>query len=214
MQKYDQASSGTTVATLVTDNQTVNISVNEVDAAKLQVGQKATLTFDALPGITIAGTVSQVNMLGTVSSGVVSYSATITFDTPNASVLPGMSATADIITSSSSGLVVPSSAVKTSGGASYVQVFNPPLAGSDTATGGVISSVAPTKVSVTAGLSNATETIITSGLTAGEQVVTSTVATSETTTKTTAAASTSLLGGTRAGGGAAGGFGGARAGGL
>ena len=34
---------------MVSDNQSVALSVNEVDAAKLKVGQKATLTFDALP---------------------------------------------------------------------------------------------------------------------------------------------------------------------
>src|SRR6185503_1622977 len=120
------------------------------DAAKLKVGQKATLTFDALQGVTIAGTVSQINTLGTVSSGVVTYDATITFDTPNPSVLPGMSASASIIIGQANGLVVPASAVKTSGGTSYVLVFNPPLAGSDVP-GGAPSAVAPTEIPVTTG---------------------------------------------------------------
>lgn len=174
VQTYDQASSGTTVATIVTDKQTVDISVNEIDASKLSVGEKATLTFDALSGVTVAGTVSSVNAIGSVSQGVVSYDATITFDTPNPKVLPGMSATADIIVGSATGLVVPGSAVKTSGTRDYVEVFNPPLAGSESPTGAE-SPVAPTSVPVTTGLSNDTDTIITSGLSAGDQVVTQTV---------------------------------------
>ncbi len=203
IQKYQTVGNGATVATMVSDNQTVALSLNEVDAAKIAVGQKATLTFDALPDVTIAGTVSSVSALGTVSSGVVSYNATVTFDTPNSSVLPGMSATADIITSTGTGLVVPATAVKTTGGQTYVQVFNPPLAGSSSAAGAT-SPVAPMNVPIIAGLTDDTNTLITSGLTAGEQVVTSTIAgTQATATKTAAAQSTSAFGGgtARAGGG-------------
>ena len=121
VQKYDQAGSGTAVATLVTNQETAGITVNEVDASKIKVGQKATLTFDALPNISIAGTVASVNSVGTVSQGVVSYSVVIGFDTQNTSVMPGMSMTADIITGTETGLVVPSSAVKATNGQSYVQ---------------------------------------------------------------------------------------------
>ncbi len=194
VQKYDQASSGTNVATLVAHQQNVDISVNEVDAAKLKVGQKASITFDALPDLTIAGTVASVDTIGTVSQGVVSYDAVIEFDTPNDQVKPGMSATVEIITDTASGLVVPSSAVKTAGGASYVQVFNPPLSGSDTPPG-VISAAAPTRVPVTTGLSGDTDTIITGGLSAGEQVVVSSSGVSSSAAKSTAAQSTSVFGG-------------------
>ncbi len=200
VQKYQTIGSGTAVATLVSDNQSVAISVNEVDAAKLKVGEKATLTFDALPNVSIAGTVSSVNTIGTVSSGVVSYDAVITFDTPNPSVLPGMSATADIITGTETGLVVPSSAVKGTTGQNYIEIFNPPLAGSETSTGAP-SLVAPTQINVVTGLSDDTNSIIESGLSSGTQAVTRTVAGTAVTTASPAARSTSLFGG----GGAAGG---------
>jgi HlyD family secretion protein len=212
VQQYQNIGNGTAVATMVSDNQNVDLSLNEVDAAKLQLGQKATLSFDAIPNVSIAGTVSQINTIGTVSSGVVTYDAVVTFDTPNTSVLPGMSASANIITNVATGLVVPASAVNTSAtGQSYVQVFNPPLAGSSST--GVASATLPTQVPVTTGISNATDVLITSGLTSGEQVVTETIAGTQTTTaKSAAAQSTSILGGgARVGGG---GFGGGGAGGA
>ncbi|MGD0328306.1 MAG: HlyD family efflux transporter periplasmic adaptor subunit [Minisyncoccia bacterium] len=202
VQTYDQAGSGTSVATLVTNEETADITVNEVDAAKLKVGQKATLTFDALPNVSIAGTVSSINEVGTVSSGVVSYAAVVTFDTSNANVKPGMSVTADIITGVETGLVLPSSAIKASGTQSYVEVFNPPLAGSETSAGAT-SAVAPTRVTITTGFTDNINTIIESGLTAGAQVVKQTIAgTSATTPTTTSAPSILNAAGGRGGGGA------------
>jgi RND family efflux transporter MFP subunit len=204
VQQYQTIGSGTAVATLVSDNQNVNISVNEVDAAKLKVGEKATLTFDALPNVSIAGTVASVNTIGTVSSGVVSYAAVVTFDTPNPSVKPGMSATASIITGTESGLVLPQSAVKATNGQSYVLTFNPPLANSTGSTG-AIASIPPTRTIVTTGLSDNSNIIIEKGVSAGAQVVTKTVVASSATTASTAAQSTSILGGARTGGAGLGG---------
>ena len=174
VKKYDQAGSGTSVATLVTNQETAAVTVNEVDASKIKVGQKATLTFDALPGVSIAGTVVSIDTAGTVSQGVVSYDVVIGFDTENASVLPGMSVTAAIVAGSETGLVVPTSAVETAGNTSYVEVFDPPLAGSQSPAGAV-SAVAPERVMVTTGLTDGTHTIVESGLAAGAQVVTKTI---------------------------------------
>ncbi|MHB1769978.1 MAG: efflux RND transporter periplasmic adaptor subunit [Minisyncoccota bacterium] len=197
IQQYQTVANNETAATMVSDNQSVNISVNEVDAAKLKVGQKATITFDALPNVSVGGTVSSVNTIGTVSQGVVSYDATVTFDTPNPNVLPGMSATVDIVTGVTTGLVVPVTAVESANGASYVQVFNPPLPGSGNALGAP-SPVAPTRVPVTVGPSDTTNSIILNGLTAGTQVVTETIAGAA--ARTGAAPSPSLFGGGRPGG--------------
>jgi RND family efflux transporter MFP subunit len=199
VQRYQTIGTGTSIATLVSDNQSVAITVNEVDAAKLKVGQKATITFDALPAVSIAGTVSSVNAVGTVSSGVVSYAATVNFDTPNTEVKPGMSATTNIISGTETGLVVPQSAVKASSGQSYVMVFSPPLAGSNTSSG-AISAVAPARVTVTTGLSDTSNVVIEKGLPAGAQVVTQTIAATTATAASSAAQSTSVFSATRTGG--------------
>lgn len=185
VQQYQTIGNGTAVATLMSDNQSVNISVNEVDAAKLKVGENAIITFDALPNVSIAGTVSSVNTIGTVSSGVVSYNAVVTFDTPNPNVKAGMSATTDIITDTATGLVVPSSAIKTSGSNTYVLVFDPALPADSSSTGGIATSQTPNKVDVTIGLAGDTDTIILTGLTGGEQVVAKTTGSPSSTTKTT-----------------------------
>jgi HlyD family secretion protein len=197
--RYDQVSSGTAVATLVTNQETANITVNEIDASKLKVGQKATLTFGALPNMSIAGTVASINSVGTVSQGVVSYSVVIGFDTPNVQVMPGMSVTADIIISIETGLVVPNSAVKASNGQSYVLTFIPPLAGSNSSVGAV-SPVTPTRTNVVTGLTDNTNIVIESGLTANMQVVIKTIAGTAATAASTAAKSTSIFGGGAPGG--------------
>jgi HlyD family secretion protein len=123
LQKYDQAGASATVAVLVTKQQIATLSLNEVDAAKVKVGQPVSLTFDAVNGLTVNGSVAEVDTVGTVSQGVVSYTVKIGFDTDDARILPGMTVNATITTASKdNALVVPSSAVKTTNGQSYVEV--------------------------------------------------------------------------------------------
>jgi HlyD family secretion protein len=202
---FDQAGSGTTLATLITNQQYAGLSVNEVDAAKLQLGQKATLTFDAIPDLTLTGTVAELSPSGTVTQGVVSYNVKIAFDSQDPRVKSGMTVNATVQTAVKTDVLeVPQSAVKTQGGSSYVMVFTPPLATSTASTGGsqgVASPIAPTAVPVTTGISDDTNIEITSGLSAGEQIVTRTT----TGTATTPAATT---GTGAAGGRGGGGFGG------
>ena len=200
VKRYDQAGSGISAAVLITDNQEAAISVNEVDVAKLAEGLKATLTFDALPDLSIAGTVSSVNSAGSVSQGVVTYSATITFDTDNPTVKPGMSVNANIVTAAKANvLTVPASAVKSQGGASYVEVFNPPLNTSGASNAqGVQTDQTPVRVPVTTGLQSDTTVEILSGLAAGEQVVvrtTTATASTQTTTPSTGGARNGGFGG-------------------
>jgi HlyD family secretion protein len=180
----DNVSSGEVVASLVTPKQEADISLNEVDAAKVKVGDKAVLTFDAVDGLTLTGTLSELDLIGTVSQGVVQYGAKITFDVNDPRVLPGMSVNAEIITDVKTDvLYVPSSAIKTNAqGSSYVQVFNPPISSASTnSPQGVTSVVAPQNQTVVVGSSNDTSTEIVSGLTEGQQIVTRVINPSTTT---------------------------------
>jgi multidrug efflux pump subunit AcrA (membrane-fusion protein) len=123
VQTNDNASSGTAVATLITNETYAELSLNEVDAAKVKAGQKVSLTFDAVDGLTIPGTVAEIDSVGTVSSGVVTYDVKISFDKQDARVKPGMTVNATITTDSADNvLIVPASAVTTTGGRSFVQV--------------------------------------------------------------------------------------------
>lgn len=182
-----QASGATTLGTIITDQQVATIPLNEVDAAKVSIGQKATLSFDAIDGLTITGKVVQIDTLGTVSQGVVNYSVKIAFDTEDPRVKSGMSASASIATGVAQDvLTVPISAVKGSGDGTYVLV-----AASETDT-------SPVQTPVTTGLSDDTNTEITSGLSEGTLVVRKTV--TATATKTAAPSILSSIGGGRPGG--------------
>jgi HlyD family secretion protein len=164
VQKGDSVSQGGSVGTLITKQLTTEISLNEIDVTKVKIGQKATLTFDAIPDLSIAGQVTDVDAIGTVSQGVVTYNVKISFDTQDDNVKPGMSVSAAIITNvAQDALLVPNSAVKEGNNGSYVDVIT-------------ANSQTPEQQTVTAGLSNDTMTEITSGLKEGDLVVTQTIA--------------------------------------
>lgn len=192
----DDASASTAIVTLITKQKIAVIPLNEVDVVKVQEGQKATLTFDALPDITITGKVVQVAGVGVTTQGVVNYNVEIAFDAGDDRIKPGMSASAAIITDAKQdALLVPNSAVKTQGGASYVQVVNSSS-----------SESAPENVEVEVGISNDSMTEILSGLSDGETVVTQTITGSASaSTQANGVSGLSILGGR------AGGFGGATA---
>lgn len=192
----DQVSSGTTLGTVITNQEVATLSLNEVDVSKVKVGDKATLTFDAVDGLSLAGTVSTVDPVGTVSSGVVNYAVTISLDTQDDRVKSGMTVTAAIETAVAQDvLTVPSGAVKTINGISYVAVVAADTAISTSNTG-ITLAAAPTQTPVQIGITDGTYTEITSGLNEGDKVVTKTVAASASAAqaaKTTTAPS--LLGG-------------------
>ena len=195
-----------TLATIISDSQIAALTVNEVDAAKLQVGDKATLTFDAIPDLTLTGTVAEIDSVGTVSQGVVSYDLKISFDAQDPRVKSGMTVNAAIQTAvAQSALTVPSSAVKSSvGGGNYILAFSPSIATSTISAAGsqgIISATTPTQIPVTTGISDNANTQILSGLTAGEQIVVSTRTSSSATTPSAASAASTR-------GAAGGGFGG------
>jgi multidrug efflux pump subunit AcrA (membrane-fusion protein) len=171
--------------TIITTQQNATVSLNEVDIAKIQLGQKVTLTFDAVPNLTIAGKVSQIDSIGTVSQGVVNYNVKINFDTNDAKIKPGMTANAAIITNVAQDvLTVPNSAVKNQGGTTYVQMFDTPLPAPLPGVQGSPSSVPPTQQIVVVGVSDNTSTEIISGLNEGDEIVTKTITSATTTTAT------------------------------
>ncbi len=199
----DSVSVGAVIATVISKQQIAELLLNEVDAAKVSVGQKATLTLDALPDMSLTGKVSEIDTLGTVNQGVVDYTVKIILDTQDHQIKSGMSVSAAIITDIHSDvLVVPNSAIKNQGNQSYVEMFTTPLPASSTQ-GGAPSSVPPEQKSVEGGLSNDDSTEIISGLKEGDQVVVKTVQSSTKTTTASTAPSLFGTGGNRGVGGGA-----------
>ncbi len=110
-------SANTSAVTLVDDSKLhVDVSLSETDAAKVQVGQPVTLTFDALPDATLTGTVTSVAPVATEEQNVVTYAVQVEFDPGETAVKVGMSTTADIQVDQTTGaLLVPTRAIQTSG---------------------------------------------------------------------------------------------------
>jgi len=175
IKKGDVASGTTAMLTLVTAQKFAEISLNEVDVAKVEIGQKATVKFDAIDGLNIAGTVAEIDTVGTVTQGVVNYNVKIAFDIQDDRIKPGMSVSASVITEIAQDvLFVPNGAVKTKDGGHYVELFESAVPMEESSQG-VLSLVFPAQRSVEIGLSNNTETQIVSGLKEGEQIIIRTI---------------------------------------
>jgi HlyD family secretion protein len=203
----EEISSGTSAVTIITKSKIAKVTLSESDIANVKVGQKATLTFDAIEDLSIVGEVTEVDSVGAASSGVVSYGVEIAFDADTDSIKPGMSVSAAIITNSKSDvLTVPTTTVKSNDdGTYYVQVLNETydLTNKTNSIKGVTSATAPATKTVTIGLADDTNTEITSGLSEGDQVVVRISTSSATTTSSSSKSSSNSI--LNAGGGGMGG---------
>lgn len=84
-------SSSTTVLAVIYDlsGLTFEMSIDELDITKVQVGQKVSVTADAYEGETFSGTVTNVSLESSYSNGVSTYPVTVTMDEVG-KLLPGM----------------------------------------------------------------------------------------------------------------------------
>lgn len=168
----DMLSPTNTALTIITQQSIAELSLNEVDVAKTKRGQKVTLTFDAIPDLSISGIVSDIDTVGTVSQGVVTYMVKVAFDTQDERVKPGMSVGAIIITDTRDDvLMVPNSAIKSQGEESYVDVPTEQIRHRDARMNNVILLSVPKPTPVSIGVSNDISTEIVSGLNEGDIVV-------------------------------------------
>lgn len=139
----------------------MHVAVDELDVAKLQAGQDAAVTLDALPGKRYTGKVAKVATEGTVKNDIATFDVTVQIQNPQG-ILAGMNAAAEIaITVRENVLSVPAQAVRTQQGKSFVQI---------------LTNNQPTPVEVQIGLRTSTEVEIVSGLKEGDRVITATVA--------------------------------------
>ncbi|GAB3041177.1 hypothetical protein GCM10027052_23370 [Parafrigoribacterium mesophilum] len=138
---------------------TVTANIVEADIASVTVGQKAQLSFPALPSVTTAATVSAISPTATSSNSIVSYATTITLDTIPAGLRLGQTAAVSITTKSSAAdaLYVPAAAIIT--------------ASDGTSTVKVVKNGKTSSVIVVTGMVGDKGTEITSGLDAGETIV-------------------------------------------
>jgi RND family efflux transporter MFP subunit len=123
IKKGDLIASNQIIGTIITNQKIAKISLNEIDAAKVKVGQNAILTFDALPDLKIKGKVIEISPVGKEEQGVVSYDIKISLEKENVNIKPGMSVNAEIIVNRKENvLLVPNSAIKSDKMGKYVEV--------------------------------------------------------------------------------------------
>jgi multidrug efflux pump subunit AcrA (membrane-fusion protein) len=151
-------------AVYLVDTKTIRMTgiIDEIDITRVQVGQEALLTVDALPGQKLKGIVRFVSPFGTLQSGVVNFPVEIYLDkSENVDLLRGgLTATADIITGKRENVLqVPNRAIKGLAGDFWVDVVTK------------ASTAATEKRPVKTGLQNKKSTEIISGLKEGEQVL-------------------------------------------
>ena len=91
---------------------TMTLNVDELDISSIEIGQKVTITADAVEGKVYQGEVTAISVQGTTAGGATSYPVTIRIDETEG-LLPGMNVDAQIVVSSAEQvLTVPTSAVQ------------------------------------------------------------------------------------------------------
>ncbi|KKQ98547.1 MAG: hypothetical protein UT24_C0009G0047 [Candidatus Woesebacteria bacterium GW2011_GWB1_39_12] len=174
---------GQRVASIVTEGKSlISVNISEIDVPNVEIGQKATVTFDSITDKTFSGQVVTIDRVGSTISNVTSYPAIIALDTNSDQILTNMAVTVNIITQIKNDvLLIPTSAVQLQGTESSVRV---------------IKNGVQENVIVQTGLTSDSQTEITSGLFEGDEVITSTT-TSTSGTQTRSVFSTGGFGGAR-----------------
>jgi multidrug efflux pump subunit AcrA (membrane-fusion protein) len=144
------------------------VSFAESDAAKVQAGQAASVTFDAISALTIPAHVLAVSPSATVTSNVVNYYVTLALDDTDPSLRSGLTTNATVVTAQASNvLTVLNTAVIHRGTQAFVNLL---VSGREVLT------------AITVGIVGTTTSEVMTGLKAGDKVVLPTVSTTSTST--------------------------------
>jgi HlyD family secretion protein len=154
------ASNAAPMLTLINDARVeFPVQVDESEISKVQLGQKAEVTLDALAGKTFTGKVTRVSPKATVVSNIAVFYVTVALENKDRALRPGMTAEAEIISREyPNALQIPKRAVIELGGKRYV---NTPSADGKT----------PDKLEVKTGPDDGANVVVSSGLQSGQTVV-------------------------------------------
>jgi HlyD family secretion protein len=99
----------------------VEALVDETDISRVSVGNKASITMDAIPGKTLTGQVTMIDPMGSTVSGLVKYTVVVSLDPTDVSPLFGATTDVTLLTSDPrTMLAVPLGAVQTDTIGEYV----------------------------------------------------------------------------------------------
>ena len=166
-----------TIAKNLTDMQ-LEAKVDEADIGQVKEGQQVTFTVDAFPGEVFKGTVRQIRLVPTVTSNVVTY--TVIIDAPNdeGKLYPGMTANITILVQEERGHIIPLETTQYS--------IDPATAARLVKEGYTIENEQPeqeaksvivaegkklTRRTVTVGINDGANVIVTSGIDEGDEIV-------------------------------------------
>lgn len=135
----------------------VSASIAEADATKLKTGQTGTVTWNALPDARSTATLAAIDPNATTANNVVTYGVTFTLDDLPEGVRAGQSVNVSVTVGLAANVVYVNSAAVTSAGNRHTVT--------------VIDNGQRVVRAVEVGLEGDSTTEITSGLTAGEQVL-------------------------------------------
>jgi multidrug efflux pump subunit AcrA (membrane-fusion protein) len=114
----------------------IEASVPEADIGKINLGDKCEISLDAFPRVIFEGKLLEIDLIGTVMSGVVYYKTKISIETEDNNIRPGMTADVVIISDSRDDvLIIPWRAVKENGREFVRVVINGELEERDIETG-------------------------------------------------------------------------------
>lgn len=133
-------------------------NVDELDIASVQIGQPATISLDALPGVQLSGKVDEIDLSPDPTSTTTEYPVRIALTNPDKEARVGMTASIDIqVASQTQALLVPNWAlqVDSNTGQIYVEVLS----------GGTFS-----RQDVTLGLRNDSVSQVVKGLKVGDVI--------------------------------------------
>jgi HlyD family secretion protein len=92
----DEVLNGTVAVTVADPNKfEANILVSEMDIMKVSIGGDATMTLNALPGVSLPAKITQIAPTATISSGVVNYAVTVNITTVQPAAAGASSAAAN-----------------------------------------------------------------------------------------------------------------------
>jgi len=139
----------------------IEVDIDELDIAGIDLHEKATVKLDALPDQELEGEIIKINPIGVAQNDVTDY--TVTLSLPRAEgLMIGMSADVTIISERAENvLIIPAEAIQIINGDKYVVLESDLSAGQDTV-------VATHKV--TTGITDGVMIEITSGLSEGDRV--------------------------------------------
>jgi len=178
----DEISNSTSISTIVTNQQIAEITLNEVDIAKVKIDQQVNITFDAISDLTLTGKVIEVDSIGSTEQGVVTYGVKISFDQQDSKVKAGMSLTANIITDVKTDVyIINSSAIKEDENGNYVEILN--------------SDNTISNKYITLGISNDTQTEVIDGIGINDNIIIKTTTNSKNTKNSTNSFSMPGMGG-------------------